>query len=88
MFKEPITLIDETISNLETLQAIFEEEFDSLTHSVDTVNVNGAICRQAHFKIAALLPVLRAARQTQEMPPSNVSNARAAGHPPHCLNCD
>lgn len=80
MLKDPVILIDETISNLETLQDIFKEEFDSLTHRVDTVNVNGTICRHAHFKISTLLPVLRAARQTQEAAP--------AAQRSHCLNCE
>jgi hypothetical protein len=81
MFKDPVALIDETITNLETLKDVFQDEFDSLTHSVDRVNVNGAICRHAHGKISALIPVLRAARQTQLM--GGFGHHRAP-----CLHCD
>ena len=81
MLKDPVTLIDETISNLEILKDLFQDEFDSLTHSVDSVNVTGAICRHAHSKIAALVPVLRAARQTQLV-------GGATGQHGHCLHCD
>jgi len=80
MFTDAITLIDQTIENLETLAAVFADELDERMHRSDLPPATAHISRSAYMKIGALLPALRAARATQE---SHLVGQRA-----HCVNCD
>jgi hypothetical protein len=64
MFTDPITLLDQTIDNLETLAVMLGDEVDPRIQT--TAEHNGAAYRAAHSRIGALLPTLRAARALQE----------------------
>jgi len=79
MFTDAITLIDQTIENLETLAAVFADEFDERMHNPALPPSAAHISRNAYLKIGALLPALRAARATQE---SHLTGTAA------CVNCD
>jgi len=65
MFTDALTLIDQTIENLETLAAVFADELDERMHN-SALPPTAHISRNAYMKIGALLPALRAARATQE----------------------
>jgi hypothetical protein len=78
MFTDPLTLIDQTIENLETLTALFEDESDARTQRPSELTARVQRCRDAQRAIAFLLPKLRAARATQ-MP-----QVRSR----ICINCD
>lgn len=78
MFIDPLTLIDQTIENLEALTALFEDETDARTVRSSELTLRTQRCREAQRAIAFLLPRLRAARITQvPQPQSRI-----------CLNCD
>ena len=79
MFTDPVVLIDQTIDNLETLAALFEDETDTRTNASSDMTLRSQRCRDAMRAIAFLLPKLRAARMTQ-LPLRQL--------PHHCLNCD
>jgi hypothetical protein len=78
MFTDPLTLIDQTIDNLETLTALFEDESDERTRRAPDYTVSVQRCRDAQRAIAMLLPKLRAARLTQ-LPQA---------HGQICFHCD
>lgn len=78
MFTDPVALIDQTIDNLETLSALFEDEVDERTHRLSDLTPNRQRCRDAQRAIAMLLPKLRAARASQ-IPQSQQRL---------CLHCD
>ena len=79
MFTDPVTLIDQTLSNLRDVAALLQDEFDPRIHSIPTEQ--GRICLEAHTRIVALVPSLRAARATQQ--PDLMSRQRHA-----CIDCD
>jgi hypothetical protein len=79
MFTDPITLLDQTIDNLETVAVMLGDEVD--TRIQTTAEHNGVVYRAAQSRIGALLPTLRAARALQE------SITRSQYRAP-CLNCD
>jgi hypothetical protein len=79
MLTDPVTLIDQTINNLEDLAELFADEFDERIHA--TVTEDGRICREAYARIRALVPKLRAARLTQMAPAQ-------FGQRPHCSDCE
>lgn len=81
MFTDPLTLIDETISNLESLRAVFADEFDERIHNDVLPTRSERLSRDAHRRIAALIPSLKAAREIQQ-----AASMRCA--PPICLDCD
>ena len=78
MFTDPVTLIDQTIDNLQTLTALFEDEVDARTHRAADLTLNSQRCKEAQRAIALLLPKLRAARASQ-IPQSQQRL---------CLHCD
>lgn len=78
MFTDPVTLIDQTIDNLETLSVLFEDELDERTHRPAELTLGAQRCRDAQRAIVLLLPRLRAARAMQ------LSQAQ----PRYCVNCD
>lgn len=78
MFTDPVVLIDQTIDNLETLTALFQDETDTRTNASSDLTARAQRCREAMRAIAFLLPKLRAARVTQ-IP---------ARSPRFCINCD
>ncbi|HEY6643134.1 hypothetical protein [Povalibacter sp.] len=65
MLTDPVTLIDQTIDNLETLSVLFEDEVDERTTRLTDLNPSRQRCRDAQRAIAMLLPKLRAARASQ-----------------------
>ncbi len=65
MFTDPVTLIDQTIENLETLSVLFEDETDERTNRLTDLAPSRQRCRDAQRAIAMLLPKLRAARASQ-----------------------
>jgi hypothetical protein len=79
MFTDPVTLLDQTIDNLETLAVMLGDEVD--TRVQVSAEHNGAVYRAAQLRIGALLPALRAARSLQEF--VTRSQYRAP-----CINCD
>lgn len=78
MFTDPVTLIDQTIDNLETLSVLFEDETDERTHRRSDLTLEARRCLDAQQAIVLLLPKLRAARVAQ--------TARQA--PRICIDCD
>lgn len=78
MFIDPLTLIDQTLENLEALTALFADEADARTMRSSELTARAQRCREAQRAIAFLLPKLRAARLTQLPTPSSRI----------CLNCD
>jgi hypothetical protein len=79
MFRDPLTLFDETISNLHDIADLLVDEFDPRIHTKMTDDVRA--CRYAHAVIETLIPQLRAARATQVA--SELRGQRA-----NCINCD
>ena len=79
MLTDPVTLIDQTIANLEDLAELFADEFDERIHT--TVTEDGRICKDAYTRIRALVPKLKAARITQLSPAQ-------FGQRPLCIDCD
>ena len=83
MFRDAVTLIDETVDNLNLLAELFADEIGELKRGgVQTPELHRY--REAHSCIAALLPRLQAARALQQ--PTHLNYAH--GGQPHCLNCD
>jgi hypothetical protein len=78
MFTDPVTLIDQTIENLQTLSVLFEDEVDERTNRITDLTPSRQRCRDAQRAIALLLPKLRAARASQ-VPQSQQRM---------CFNCD
>ena len=82
VFREPVSLIDETLDNLRLLAELFSDEIDTMTHGVaQTPSIHR--CREARSAIVALLPKLQAARETQRSPLAGQHQGR-----PFCLDCD
>ncbi len=81
MFTDPVTLIDQTIDNLESLDALFIDEVDERIRNPAKLTLEARLCLDAHVAISALLPRLKAARSIQEAP-------RSPRQPPVCINCD
>jgi hypothetical protein len=83
VFREPVSLIDETVENLQLLAELFGDEIDSMTHgAAQTPSIHR--CREARAAIVALLPKLQAARETQRAPLVLGANQSR----PYCLDCD
>lgn len=81
MFTDPAALIDQTIDNLESLDALFIDEVDEHIRNPARLTLEARLCLDAHVAISALLPRLKAARSIQEAP-------RPSREPPACINCD
>jgi hypothetical protein len=87
MFIDPVTLIDQTLENLELLSELFADELDERIRDTRVANAGTRQCQEALNAINMLLPALsvattklQAARSTQ----------LAQGLPPQrmCANCD
>ena len=81
MFTDPVVLIDQTIDNLESLDALFIDEVDERIRNPARLTPEAKVCLDAHVAISALLPRLRAARVTQQQQLSQSSGFV-------CINCD
>ena len=81
MFTDAVTLMDQTIENLETLAAVFADEIDERMHNSGSPPRTAYLYRSAHIKIGELLPALRAARITQQAQAATVYRGQ-------CVNCD
>ena len=81
MFTDAVTLMDQTIENLETLAAVFADEIDERMHGLGSQPRTAYLYRSAHVKISELLPALRAARIAQQA-------QAAATYRGQCVNCD
>jgi hypothetical protein len=81
MFIDPVVLIDQTIDNLESLNALFIDEVDERIRNPAMLSREARLCLDAHVAISALLPRLRAARASQEA-------QRSSQRGSICLYCD
>lgn len=79
MFIDTVQLIDQTIDNLQTLAAHFEDETSPLTTG-GPLSPEAKRCKEALMTINVLIPKLRAARLAQ--PQLNVRQHRM------CLGCE
>jgi hypothetical protein len=80
MFLDPIQLIDQTIDDLQTLAAHFEDETsEGLTRGA-ALSPEARRCKEALMTINVLIPKLRAARLAQ--PQLNTRQQRM------CLHCE
>jgi quinol monooxygenase YgiN len=80
MFRDTVTLIDETVENLHMLAELFADELDTLTHAQQQTPAMHR-CREARTAIVALLPKLKDARELQQ-------GTQRFVHSPHCANCE
>ena len=78
MFTDPRVLIDETVDRLETLSVLFADEVDERIRRASCAEPTAQLCRDVQSRIEALIPRLKAAKDTQE--PSH--RARV------CINCE
>ena len=78
MFTDTVTLIDQTIENLQMLADAFAEDVDLCTRHPARLTTEARACREAAVAIDSLIPKLHAARATQE-PERNYAL---------CLDCD
>ncbi len=81
MLTDATTLIDQTIEQLEILAAVFADEIDERIYRPDGASSGTQACKAAHARIDALLPALRAARETQ----LTISPMRGR---PFCIDCE
>jgi hypothetical protein len=81
MFTDPVVLIDQTIDNLESLDALFIDEVDERIRGPERLSPEAKLCLDAHVAISALLPRLRAARIAQ-------GGQQSSWHGAVCINCD
>ena len=85
MFIDPLQLIDQTIDQLQTLAAHFEDETslpsgDKGMSNAIALSPDAKRCKEALLTINVLIPKLRAARMAQ--PHLNTRQQRM------CLNCE
>ena len=79
MFIDPVQLIDQTIDQLQTLAAHFEDESTPGLANVSSLSPDARRCKEALLTINVLIPKLRAARLAGEM---NTRQQRM------CLTCE
>jgi hypothetical protein len=80
MFLDPIQLIDQTIDDLQTLAAHFEDETSEGLTRGSALSPEARRCKEALMTINVLIPKLRAARLAQ--PQLNTRQQRM------CLHCE
>ena len=80
MFIDPVQLIDQTIDQLQTLAAHFEDETSQLVPNAAPLSPDAKRCKEALMTINVLIPKLRAARIAQ--PRLNTRQQRM------CLHCE
>lgn len=80
MFIDPVTLIDQTIENLELLAQLFADELDERTHNPMQVTPEAHRCREALGATRLAITKLQAARSVQAAPPVQALRV--------CVNCD
>jgi len=80
MFIDPVQLIDQTIDQLQTLAAHFEDETSERMPNASPLSPDAKRCKEALMTINVLIPKLRAARMARPM-----LNARQHRM---CLNCE
>ena len=78
MFTDTVTLIDQTIENLQMLADAFADDVDLCTRHPARLITEARACKEAVAAIDSLIPKLHAARATQE-PDRNFAL---------CLGCD
>jgi hypothetical protein len=80
MFIDPLQLIDQTIDQLQTLAAHFEDETSDRLSNSAPLSPDAKRCKEALLTINVLIPKLRAARMAQ--PRLNTRQQRM------CLHCE
>lgn len=80
MYIDPVQLIDQTIDQLQTLAAHFEDETSAGLSSAAALGPEARRCKEALMTINVLIPKLRAARLAQ--PQLNARQQRM------CLHCE
>ena len=80
MYIDPLQLIDQTIDQLQTLAAHFEDEANEGLSNRGPINPDARRCKEALMTINVLIPKLRAARLVQ--PQLNTRQQRM------CLHCE
>ena len=80
MFIDPVQLIDQTIDQLQTLAAHFEDETSHGMPNAAPLSPDAKRCKEALMTINVLIPKLRAARIAQ--PRLNTRQHRM------CLHCE